>query len=126
MLILKPEDPLFNFFECKNFYEKNQKLLDDFTPFEELIKDDDIHFYSFYENEKFIGCIYFYLNNNKVFVNAFAKRHTHKTNIECLKKSLTFYSCDIFATSEHKTAILCLLKCGFKKVKDNLYKYERS
>lgn len=125
MLILKPENPLFNYFQCKKLYEENQKFLDDDTNFDDLISDSDIHFYSFFEHSRFIGCIYFYINNNKVFLNAFAKRHTHNINLECLKASLNFYNCDIYAKSKHKTAILCLLKCGFKKVKDNLYKYER-
>ena len=126
MLILTPKDYLFNYNECKKLYEDNQKFIDDNTPFKNLVNDNDIHFYSFYENEKFIGCIYFYVNDNKVFVNAFAKRHTHKINLDCLKKCLSFYSCDIYARSKYQTAILCLLRCGFKKVNNNIYKYERS
>ena len=74
---------------------------------------------------KHIGCIYYYKKDGKLFVNAFANRHTHKTNIECLKMSFDWFNCDIYAQTQHKTAIYCLYKCGFKKVHNNLYKYER-
>jgi len=124
MLILTPENPLFNYDECKRLYEENRHLLDDNSSFEELLQD--IHFYSFFDGDRFLGCIYFYLNDNKVFVNAVAKdRHTHLKNIECFKKVLSLYSCDIYANSKLKTSILCLLRCGFKKIAKNLYKYER-
>ena len=59
------------------------------------------------------------------FGNAFAYRGTHKLNLECLKKSFDWFNCDIYAETQHKTAILCLFRCGFKKVGNNLYKYER-
>lgn len=86
---------------------------------------DNTFFYSFFDDDKFIGCIYYYEKDGKLFVNAFADRHTHNINLFCLKKSFEWFNCDIYAETVHKTAILCLYKCGFKKVDNNLYKYER-
>lgn len=123
MLILTPESPLFNHDECKKMYGDNQHLLEDCSPFDELL--NDIHFYSFFDCGEFLGCIYFYLVDNTVFVNAFAKRKNHLKNIECFKKSLEFYNCPIYANSRLKTSVLCLLRCGFKHIGNNLYKYER-
>lgn len=115
--------PNFNYEECKALYDKCKRQIGSEDGFNEVLQDT--HFYSFYEDGKFIGCIYFYLIDGKVYVNAFAGRHTHAINLDCFKKSLTFYNCDIYAKSIRKTAILCLLRCGFKKIGKNLYKYER-
>lgn len=123
MLILTPKDKLFNYDEAKKLHEKYADLLDDGCDFDEIINYS--HFFSFYEGKKFIGCIYFYKKDEKTFVNAFAGRKTHKQNIKCLKKALDFYNCDIYANSKQKTAILCLLRAGFKQIGNNIYKYER-
>ncbi len=124
MLILTPENPLFNYDECKRLYNSCKNDIGEDLPFDELLIGID--FYSFFEKEKFIGCIYYYPIGKALFVNAFAKRHTHLINIKCFKTSLSFYDCDIFARSNKKTAILCLLRCGFKKIGKNLYKLERN
>lgn len=123
MLILTPDNPLFNYKECEKLYNSLKDDIGEDLPFDELLIGID--FYSFYEKDKFIGCIYYYPIGKALFVNAFANRYTHKTNIECFKKSLSFYPCNIYARSNKKTSILCLLRCGFKKIGKNLYKLER-
>lgn len=118
-----PSDSEFNYKECKKMYKKYQRLVGDDQEFREVVKNT--FFYSFFDNDKHIGCIYYYYKNDKLFVNAFANRHTHKTNLICLKKTFDWFNCDIYAQTKHKTAIFCLYKCGFKKIGDNLYKLER-
>lgn len=117
--VLIPHDQDFNYKECKKLYKKYSKEIGDSREFREIVRDT--YFYSFFEDEKFIGCIYYYQENGKLFVNAFAKRHTHITNIKCLKQTFDWFNCDIYARSTHKTAILCLYRCGFKKIGTNLY-----
>ena len=78
-----------------------------------------------YEKTQLIGCIYLFEDNDKLFICAFAGRKTHLLNIEAFKTVLNFYNRDIYAETKHKTAIYCILKVGFKKIGDNLYKYER-
>lgn len=124
MLILTQQDPLFDHNRVKEMYDKHFGDLNENCTFEEALKHS--HFYSFYVDKKLIGCIYFYLVEGKLFVNAFAGRKTHNLNIECFKKSISFYDCDINARTNKKMAIYCILKCGFEKIDDNLYKYERS
>lgn len=125
--VLTPCNPLFysfnHWFECKKMYEDNQPLIGDTQLFEDII--EDTFFYSFIEDNKLLGCIYFYKKNNKLFLNAFAGRHHHCQNIKCLKTALSWFNCDIYAKALHKTSVLCLLKCGFKKVNNNIYKYRR-
>lgn len=121
--VLIPSDKNFNFKQCKKLFNKYKKLIGDNQKFRNIV--ENTFFYSFWENEKHIGCIYYYMRNDKLFVNAFANRHTHETNIKCLKKSFEWFNCDIYAETKHKTAIYCLYKCGFKKVSENIYKLER-
>ena len=118
-----PTDSDFNYEECKRLFEENQCLIEDFCSFDEVIKQT--FFYSFFVNGVHIGCIYYYELDGKLYVNAVAYRKTHLINMECFKKSLTWWNCDIYARTHHKTAIYTILKCGFKKVGKHLYKYER-
>ena len=123
MKILIPSDSDFNYQECKKLFEDNQLLIEDYEKFDNVLRNT--FFYSFLIDGKHIGCIYFYEIDNKLYVNAVAYRKTHLTNIDCFKTSLTWWNCDIYARTHHKTAIYTILKCGFKKVANNLYIYER-
>lgn len=118
-----PYEKDFNYKQCKKMYKKYQKEVEDDTNFNDVI--NNTYFYSFYENGKHIGCIYYYVKDDKLYVNAFANRHTHITNIKCLKATFDWFKGDIYAQTKHKAAIYCLYKCGFKKIEDNIYKLER-
>ena len=113
----------FNYKECKKLFNKYKDKINDDQEFRDIVRNT--FFYSFSDENGYIGSIYYYEKNGKLFVNAYAKRHRHKTCLECFKMSLDYFTCDIYAQTTHKTAILCLLRSGFKKIGDNLYKYER-
>ena len=123
MKILIPKNPTFNYEQCKKLFEDNQHLIEDYEKFDDVIKNT--FFYSFFVGGKHIGCIYYYEIDDKLYVNAVAYRKTHLINIEYFKTSLTWWNCDIYARTHHKTAIYTILKCGFRKVAENLYIYER-
>lgn len=116
---------LFNYAECEELYNECKADLqgDDFS---DIVYDT--FFYSFYvwQTGELLGCIYFYQKDGKLFVNAFAKRGHHLLNIECLKESLKWFDCDIYAEALHRTSRLCVLRCGFERVKDNLFIYRRN
>lgn len=114
MQILIPSNPNFNYNQCKKLFEANQDLIEDYENFDDVIKNT--FFYSFMVNDRHIGCIYYYERDNRLYVNAFANRHTHLINLECFKMSLTWWNCDIYARTHHKTAIYAILKCYFIKI----------
>ena len=116
-----PLDKNFDFKTCKKLYRKYRKLIKDDKDFRGIV--ENTFFYSFYNDEDFIGCLYFYEHEGKLFVNAFANRH--KSTLECLKMSLNWFNCDIYANTTQKSAIYGILKCGFKKVGNNLYIFKR-
>ena len=98
--------------ECKKLYESVQNKICDTNSFEFIIKNT--FFYLFVFDEKLIGAIYFFEDKNKkLFLNGFANRKMHLLNLECLKMSLNWFDCDIYATAQNKMSELCLRKCGF-------------
>ena len=111
--------PLFDYHACKSLFLKYQNSINDNSCFDDILNNS--LFFSFYDNLGLIGCIYFYPKNKKLFCNAFARRHSHLKNLRCFNFAINCFNCDIYAYSDKKTAILVLLKSGFKKIKNNLF-----
>ena len=110
--------------ECKKLYESVQDQICDTNSFEFII--ENTFFYLFVFDEKLIGAIYFFEDENKkLFLNGFANRKMHLLNLECLKMSLNWFNCDIYATAQNKMSELCLKKCGFIEIgeKEFIYKH---
>ena len=123
--VISSKSIIFNYAECEELYNTCKDKIND-DDFEDVIKRT--LFFSFYiaSTNVLIGCIYYYLKGRKLFVNAFANRKHHLINLECFKESLKWFKRNIYATSNQKTAIYCLLKCGFKyDKKQDLYIYRR-
>lgn len=122
--IRKPDDKLFNYAEVKELYERcNEYIKDD--EFNDVINNTE--FYAFYiaKTRELMGCIYYFWKGRRLFVNAFAERGHHLLNLECFKLTLSWWKVNVYANAIQKTSRLCVLKCGFEKVKDNLYVYRR-
>ena len=110
--------------ECKKLYESVQNKICDTNSFEFII--ENTFFYLFVIEDKLIGAIYFFEDENKkLFLNGFANRKMHLLNLECLKMSLYWFNCDIYATAQNKMSELCLRKCGFVEIceKEFIYKH---
>lgn len=110
--------------ECKKLYESVQDQICDTNSFEFII--ENTFFYLFVFDEKLVGAIYFFEDENKkLFLNGFANRKMHLLNLECLKMSLNWFDCDIFAIAQNKMSELCLRKCGFVEIceKEFIYKH---
>lgn len=100
--------------ECKQLYEKSQTQIGDSNSFEFITKNT--FFYMFLSDKTLIGAIYYFLDEEqKLFLNGFAKRKMFALNLECLKLSLTWFNCDIYAQAQNRASALCLLRCGFKR-----------
>lgn len=126
MIIVRvPTHPLFNYSECEELFNRCKKDLDTNESFKDVIKNSD--FYSFYDWNKaeLIGCIYYYMIGKRLLVSAFANRGHHELNLACFKESLKWYSSDIYAKALHRTSRMCVRRCGFDKLKGNLFIYRR-
>ena len=114
--VLIPKDREFSFYEreIKELYEKSQDKIKDTNSFE-FIRDNTF-FYTFLDDDKLIGGIYYFVDEEGfLFLNGFAKRKMFKLNLECLKLSLSWFNCNIYAEAQNRASALCLLRCGFKR-----------
>ena len=121
--VLTPLDSEFELYksQIKKVYEKYQEKICDPNSFLFVIKNT--LFYAFFLDGTFIGAIYYFIENEKLFLNAFALPKNHLANLECLQLSLTWFKKPVYAEAQNRASALCLLKCGFKRVKGNLFCY---
>ena len=108
--------------QIKEVYEKYQEKICDPNSFEFVIHYT--LFFSFFLDGAFIGAIYYFKENDKLFLNAFALPKNHRANLECLQLSTTWFKKPIYAEAQNRASALCLLRCGFKRVEGKLFCYE--
>ena len=85
--VLTPLDSEFELYKShiKEIYEKYQEKICDPNSFLFVIKNT--LFYAFFLDGTFIGAIYYFMENEKLFLNAFALPKNHLANLECLQLS---------------------------------------
>ena len=106
--------------ECKALYESVQNKICDKNSFEFIEKNT--YFYLFEDDGNLIGGIYYFMDG-KLYLNGFAKRKMHSLCLECLKMSLRWFKSPIYAQAQNRASALCLLKCGFKRIEENIFVY---
>ena len=123
--VLIPNDADFQLYETqlKTLYIESQERLCDTNSFE-FVRDNTF-FYLFLLDDFPIGAIYYFVDDGKLFLNGFAIRKNLEVNLYCLKLSTTWFSCSIYAEAQNKASAFCLLRCGFKRVKGNLFCLKR-
>ena len=82
---------------------------------------DFIRDYLFILDGKILGAVYYFIHNEKLFLNGFARRKSIKQKFLCLLWSTTWFKEDIYAEAQNRASAFCLLRCGFKRVKKNLF-----
>ena len=106
--------------ECKELYESVQDKICDPNTFEFIT--ENTFFFLFESEGKLIGGIYYYVNDDgRLYLNGFANRKKHNLCLECLKMSLDWFKGRIYAEAQNRASALCLLRCGFKRVKGKLF-----
>ena len=95
-----------------------------------FIKSCKSHFYKVYFDSEFIGCVWFDGWNNEkktVLFGAFGKRKQLIKNIQVAKaicnKYIEICGYEIYSETKIRTAQIALLKSGFKKIQEGIYKY---
>lgn len=121
--VVIPLDDDFNLYKpvLKRMYEDSKEKIGDDKTFE-FITSKTL-FYGFIKKDITIGAIYFFKYDGKLYLNAYAGRKHLEDNIECVKMSLKWFNCDIYAEAQNRASALCLLRAGFKRFKDNTFVY---
>lgn len=74
------------------------------------------------ETGKLTGCIYLEDDNGRVCLSGFSVRKNYDIVIRAIKYiSNLFREDDIYSLTNKKSAIMVLLRCGFKKIDDETY-----
>lgn len=124
MKVRIPLDNDFEYKRCKKMFEKYNTRVNDDAAFEDIISNT--LFYSFYDKTELTLCIYFYGLNGKVWVNGYGIRNKHLFNKVCFTQALSWFNCDIWANTKYKDVAWALLRCGFKKVRENIYVFNQT
>ena len=80
--------------------------------------------FCFYSKDtgKLLGCIYLEDDNGRVCLSGFSVRKNYDIVIRAIKLiSDIFHEDDLYALTDKKSAIMVLLRCGFKKIDDETY-----
>ena len=80
--------------------------------------------FCFYSKDtgKLLGCIYLEDDNGRVCLSGFSIRKNYKNIIKAIKLiSDIFHEDDLYSLTDKKSAIMVLLRCGFKKIDDETY-----
>lgn len=122
-----PNNPEFLLYKdkLKEMYEQSQDKICDPNSFDFII--NNTLFYCYVNSDgTLIGAIYFFEDDDrKLFLNAYAGRKHLEANVECVKLSTQWFNCDIYAEAQNRASAICLLRAGFKRIKDKLFVYEQ-
>lgn len=80
--------------------------------------------FCFYSKDtgKLLGCIYLEDDNGRVCLSGFSVRKNYDIVIRAIKLiSDIFHEDDLYSLTDKKSAIMVLLRCGFKKIDDETY-----
>ena len=107
-------------YELKILYETHQEKICDPNNFDFIVNNTLFYLFTTVSDE-LIGALYYFKDGNKLYFNGFGKRGYLTEKIECLKTSLDWFNCDIYAEAQNRASAFCLLRAGFKRVKDKLF-----
>ena len=80
--------------------------------------------FCFYSKDtgKLLGCIYLEDDDGRVCLSGFSVRKNYRVVIKAIKFiSRLFHEDDLYSLTDKKSAIMVLLRCGFKKIDDETY-----
>ena len=80
--------------------------------------------FCFYSKDtgKLLGCIYLEDDDGRVCLSGFSVRKNYDIVIRAIKLiSDIFHKDDLYSLTNKKSAIMVLLRCGFKKIDDETY-----
>ncbi|MCQ2740042.1 MAG: hypothetical protein MJ237_07435 [bacterium] len=123
--VLIPTNKEFAIYEkqLERMYNNAKNKIGDTNSF--LFIKNNTLFYCFLTDDDLLGAIYYFTDNGKLFLNAFANRKYLQEKIYCLKLSLSWFNCNVYAEAQNHASAFCLLKSGFKRVNDNLFIFKQ-
>lgn len=110
--------------DIEEFKRVHSECENDRIPSAESILALNEYCFCFYDKDtgKLLGCIYLEDDNGRVCLSGFSVRKNYRVVIKAIKFiSSLFHEDNLYALTDKKSAILVLLRCGFKKIDDETY-----
>ena len=110
--------------DIEEFKKVHAQCENDRIPSAEGILALDKYCFCFYSKDtgKLLGCIYLEDDNGRVCLSGFSVRKNYDIVIRAIKLiSDIFHEDDLYSLTDKKSAIMVLLRCGFKKIDDETY-----
>lgn len=110
--------------DIEEFKKVHAQCENDRIPSAESILALNEYCFCFYDKNtgKLLGCIYLEDDNGRVCLSGFSVRKNYRVVIKAIKFiSSLFHEDNLYALTDKKSAILVLLRCGFKKIDDETY-----
>ena len=110
--------------DIEEFKRVHSECENDRIPSAESILALNEYCFCFYDKNtgKLLGCIYLEDDNGRVCLSGFSVRKNYRVVIKAIKFiSSLFHEDNLYALTDKKSAILVLLRCGFKKIDDETY-----
>ena len=110
--------------DIEEFKRVHSECENDRIPSAESILALNEYCFCFYDKNtgKLLGCIYLEDDNGRVCLSGFSVRKNYRVVIKAIKFiSSLFHKDNLYALTDKKSAILVLLRCGFKKIDDETY-----
>ena len=110
--------------DIEEFKRVHAQCENDRIPSAESILALNEYCFCFYSKDtgKRLGCIYLEDDNGRVCLSGFSVRKNYRVVIKAIKFiSSLFHEDNLYALTNKKSAIMVLLRCGFKKIDDETY-----
>ena len=110
--------------DIEEFKKVHAQCENDSIPYAESILALNEYCFCFYSRNtgKLLGCIYLEDDNGRVCLSGFSVRKNYDSVIRAIKLiSDIFHEDDLYSLTDKKSAIMVLLRCGFKKIDDETY-----
>ena len=110
--------------DIEEFKKVHAQCENDRIPSAESILALNEYCFCFYDKNtgKLLGCIYLEDDNGRVCLSGFSVRKNYRVVIKAIKFiSSLFHEDNLYALTDKKSAILVLLRCGFKKIDNETY-----
>ena len=110
--------------DIEEFKRVHAQCENDRIPSAESILALNEYCFCFYDKDtgKLLGCIYLEDDNGRVCLSGFSVRKNYRVVIKAIKFiSSLFHEDNLYALTDKKSAILVLLRCGFKKIDNETY-----
>lgn len=121
VVLINAESPFFDRATASELFELNREKLDTPRQFEEML---NVWFFNIHDGGHFIGCIFCYVEDGRIWVGGFARRKCHRECLAALNEVKRQFPA-LYAHTRQKAAEFILRKAGFQRESPEIWKFQQ-